>query len=317
MLKKIIPFLGFISCSCVYADDVSYANQDESKTATQVSSSQNDKTTENTSSEDDGIDQSIIDDILKEPTKKSSSKKVKTENQESSAEEETEEDDKPSPFTSEVEFGFQSHSGNTDTLSLNARLQGTYVSGPVRYQGEFKAYAENEDGEEDKRQMSYQLQSDYKLGPRSYLYGNYKGIDSKYSSYFHDYTFSAGFGYQFYNTSTLTLETELGPGYRYQDPNTDEIDDDDPIFPDVVREAIVRGNLKMNWQALDNLEFETEATVVSGRSNTRVDTDISAATNINDLMAFKVGYSRQNVSKVPEGLDNTDSIVTMNILFSF
>lgn len=63
-----------------------------------------------------------------------------------------------------------------------------------------------------------------------YIYGSFKGIDSKYSSYFHDYTISTGLGYQITNTDSLKVETELGPGYRYQEPNTDEIDDDDPIF---------------------------------------------------------------------------------------
>lgn len=301
VLKKIMPFIGLMTCTYAYAEPAEQT--DDMPTQVTKSDPQPEKT-------QDEIDQAIIDDILNEPSK--SKPKAKQ-----AAVKPDEDDDKPSPFTSEIEFGFQSHTGNTDTLSLNTRLQGTYFSGPVRYQGEFKAYAENEDGEEDKRQMSYQLQGDYKLGPQSYLYSNFKGIDSKYSSYFHDYTFSAGFGYQVYNTSKLTIETEIGPGYRYQDPNTDEIDDDDPIFPEKVREAIVRGNLNAKWKALKNLEFETEATVVSGESNTRVDTDVSATTNMNDLMALKVSYSRQYLSKVPEGLSNDDTIVTINILFSF
>ncbi|MBJ6977663.1 DUF481 domain-containing protein, partial [Vibrio cholerae] len=78
----------------------------------------------------------------------------------------------------------------------------------------------------------------------------------------------------------MVLELELGPGFRYQKPNLDEIDDDDIVFPDLVQEAIFRSNLKAEWQALDNLRFEAEMTMVSGRSNTSLDSNISLTNDI-------------------------------------
>ncbi|GAL13808.1 membrane protein [Vibrio astriarenae] len=171
----------------------------------------------------------------------------------------------PSPWSSEVEFGYQAHSGNSDTQSLNSRLDVEYISGRHRTYGEWKYYLLYKDGDEDKRQSTYSLQSDYKLGPKTYLYGSFRGVDSKYSAYFKDYTLSGGLGYQFYNTDQLILELEVGPGYRYQEPNLDEIDDDDIIFPDLVEEAIFRSNLNTQWSPLDTVTFAAEITLVSGR----------------------------------------------------
>ncbi|MGR5541495.1 DUF481 domain-containing protein, partial [Vibrio campbellii] len=94
----------------------------------------------------------------------------------------------PSPWNSEVEFGYQAHSGNSDTQSLNSRLDIEYISGRHRTYGEWKYYLLYKDGDEDKRQSTYSLQSDYKLGPKTYLYGSFRGVDSKYSAYFKDYT---------------------------------------------------------------------------------------------------------------------------------
>ncbi|MDC5820275.1 DUF481 domain-containing protein [Vibrio europaeus] len=223
----------------------------------------------------------------------------------------------PSPWSSEVEFGYQSHSGNSDSRSLNSRLSAEYVKGRHRTNGEWKYYLLYKDGEEDKRQSSYSAQSDYKLGLKSYLYGSFNGVDSRYSAYFKDYTLSGGLGYQFANTETFLLEFEFGPGFRYQEPNKDEIDDDDIIFPDTVQEGIFRGNLNTKWQALENLSVTASVTVVSGRSNTRTDTDFSVSNNITETIALKLAYSRQYHDKVPEGLFKADSMFSVNLLFAF
>lgn len=225
--------------------------------------------------------------------------------------------DVPSPWNTEVEFGYQAHSGNSDSQSLNSRLSAEYLEGRHRTNGEWKYYLLYKDGEEDKRQSTYTAQSDYKLGPKTYLYGSFKGVDSRYSAYFKDYTLSGGLGYQFSNTEQFVLELELGPGFRYQEPNLDEIDDDDIIFPDIVQEGIFRGNLNTKWQALDNLSISADLTVVTGQSNTRTDTDLSVTNNITEDIALKLAHSRQYHDKVPDGLTKADSIFSVNLLFIF
>ena len=223
----------------------------------------------------------------------------------------------PSPLKTEVEFGYQSHTGNSDSRSLNARLNGEYTAGRHRTSGEWKYYNLYKDGEEDKRQSTYTAQSDYKLSPKTYLYGSFKGVDSRYSAYFKDYTVSSGLGYQFSNTEEFVLEVEVGPGFRYQEPNLDEIDDDDIIFPEIVEEAIFRGNVKTSWQVLPNLQLKADITLVSGHSNLNFDTDLEVINNITDNIALKIAHSRQYHDKVPEGLSQEDSVMSISLLFTF
>lgn len=222
-----------------------------------------------------------------------------------------------SPWSAQAELGYQAHSGNSDSESLNTRLRAEYTEGRHRTSGEWKFYMLYKDGEEDKRQSTYSAQSDYKLGTKTYLYGSFKGVDSKYTAYFKDYTLSSGLGYQFINTDKLIFELEVGPGFRYQEPNLDEIDDDDIVFSDIVEEMIFRGNMRTNWQALKNLSVSADVTMVSGKSNTRTDTELSLTNNITETIALKVSSSRQYHDKVPEGLNKADSIFSINLLFHF
>lgn len=231
----------------------------------------------------------------------------------------TEDDDTspPSPWESQVEFGYQSSKGNDDSQSLNGRLEASYTSGQHRHTGEVKYYLSKEDGETDKDQLSLNLQSDYKISPDYYLYANFKGLETEYSAYFKDYTFSGGLGYQASNTEKLVLELELGPGYRYQNPNLDEIDDDDLIFPETVAEAILRTNITVSWKPMDVLTLASEVTVTSGRSNTRIDSEVSLTNNITEEIALKIAQSQEYLDRVPPGLSKTDSVISVNLLFLF
>lgn len=272
---------------------------------------------------DDDIDEDLIAELLDEEDSSSDEPEKETETTEKTAAKAkpVKTQKKKSSVGSaswlpEIEFGYRSEQGNEDERSLNARLALSHISGRLRNSGEIKIYMKNEDGEEDEREQTYQLQSDYKISPKFYIYGNFKGIDSKYSSYYHDYTVSSGLGYQLTNTETLKIETELGPGYRYQEPNTDEIDDDDPIFPENVDEPIIRASLTANWKPLDNTSFNFDGTMVSGSSNTRFDTEISIINNITEDIALKISQSIEHLSRVPNNLEKTDTILTINILYA-
>lgn len=223
----------------------------------------------------------------------------------------------PSHWTSQVEFGYQSHTGNTDSESLNTRIKGEYIEGRHRTNGEWRFYRLNKNGKEDKRQSNYALQTDYKLGPKSYLYGSFKGIDSRYSAYFTDYTWSAGMGYQLTNTEELLIELEAGPGYRYQKPNLDEIDSDDVVFPNKVKEPIFRSNVKAEWQVFKSLKLAADLNLINGESNTRLDSELSVINNITEDIALKINQSRQYHTKVPEGLSKADSVLSVNLIFLF
>lgn len=223
----------------------------------------------------------------------------------------------PSPWDTQVEFGYQSHSGNTNSKSLNARLGLGYTSGPYRINGEWRYYQVYKDGKEDKRQSSYAAQTDYKLSPDTYFYGSFKGIDSRYSAYFKDYTLSSGLGYQFSNTKDLVFEVEAGPGYRYQEPNQDKIGKKDIVLPDIVEEGIFRAKINSAWQVFDALRLSAKLTAVMGDSNTSLESDINVINNITDDIALKLAHNRIYHNHVPEGLNKADSLFSVSLVFLF
>lgn len=226
-------------------------------------------------------------------------------------------DDVPPPWQSEVELGLQTLSGNSDSITLNTRLGMNYTSGPYRHTSEVKFLLVEKDGEEDKRKGEMESQANYKFDPTRYVLANITYTNDKYGPYFDDFTFATGLGYQAIWREDMTLLLEIGPGYRYQKPNLDEIDDDDLILPHNVQEFIVRGQAELMWQMTKTAELQGRLTTISGPSNTSFEARLSVQTSLIDDLAIKISTTQKYINDVPPGLSNLDSIFTVNMVYQF
>ncbi|PSU31307.1 DUF481 domain-containing protein [Photobacterium lutimaris] len=221
----------------------------------------------------------------------------------------------PPPLTTELELGYQSLGGNSDSQTLNTRIGGTYLKNQYRHSGELRILLAEKDGEEDKRKGQVELQSDKKINERTYILGNVNYVDDRYGPYFTDFTFATGMGYQLIRRETLQVEVEAGPGYRHQEPNLDELDDDDIVFRDTVDELILRGSAKMTWKPSKTVEIGVRLTGIAGNSNSTMEAEFNLTTDISDFAAIKISNNQKLNSWVPEGLKKRDSAMTMNLLF--
>ncbi|WP_299021555.1 YdiY family protein [uncultured Photobacterium sp.] len=221
----------------------------------------------------------------------------------------------PSPWTSELELGYQSLGGNSDSESLNTRIGLTYVKKQLRQKAEAKYLLAEKDGEEDKRKGQIELQSDLKINERTYVLGNANYVDDRYGPYFTDFTLSTGLGYQLLRRETFQMEVEIGPGYRHQEPNIDEIDDDDIIVPETVDELILRGNTKFTWKPSKTVELNARFTGIAGNSNSTLEAQLNLTSAVTENIAIKLSNTQKINSWVPEGLKKRDSTMTINLLF--
>ena len=74
---------------------------------------------------------------------------------------------------------------------------------------------------------------------------------------------------------------------------------------------------RYGWQVVKSLSLDGNITLVAGESNTRMDTQFGLTNTITDDIALKLVHTRQKHSRVPEGLEDTDSVFSANLLFIF
>ena len=80
----------------------------------------------------------------------------------------------PPPLATELELGYQSLGGNSDSQTLNTRIGGVYVKNQYRHSGELRFLLAEKDGEEDKRKGQVELQSDKKINERDLCAGQHQ-----------------------------------------------------------------------------------------------------------------------------------------------
>ncbi len=233
--------------------------------------------------------------------------------------------DEVKPWEAAAELGVVSASGNTETASLQAKLDvkqnldrwtNSYVlTGLVN-----KSEVENDDGSTSNEKTAEKyfgsVKSAYDFGKKSdYLFLFASHAEDKFGSYRRYSTISLGYGLRLIEKETMQLDTEIGPGYV-----TGEKVFEDPILPDyLVTEggSMVRLAGVFAWQITPSAEFKQSISIESAEDNRRTLSETSLSTNISDVMQMKAAFALASDSEVAPGKEKTDTTTSITLVYKF
>jgi len=207
------------------------------------------------------------------------------------------------------EFGLVNTTGNTESFALNLKFELIKTTETWRHRFAGTALRTSEDGVDDNERYTAEIQSDRKLGEKSYLFGVYRYDADKFGAYDPSQTATVGYGYQLMKSETHALKGEIGAGYR----NLKE-----RISGESEGEAIIRILLDDNWQIWKTTSWSNRLLVETGSNNTFSQFNTALAVSMTDRFAVKVGFEVRNNSKIPPGdTEKTDTITTVNLVYGF
>ncbi|WP_394130318.1 YdiY family protein [Shewanella maritima] len=218
----------------------------------------------------------------------------------------------PSDFTAEVEAGLQLNSGNNSTKNFNGRTFFSYDTDQAKQEATLKAYYAADGDQSTAEKFDIYLQSNYKFTD-SYLYGRGELTWDKFGSFTRIYTVSTGYGFDIINDSTTTLSFEIGPGYRYDQPQSSEAEPN----PSDNSSIIVRSAAKYSLKLQEYTSLNADLTAETGEDNNTLTLDLSYKNTFIQDWAFKVGMNFKYNSDVPEDSEKLDTITTFNLLYTF
>ena len=211
-------------------------------------------------------------------------------------------------YIGNIDLGYVSTSGNTETESLNgvfdwtARASENWATG-IHITG-FKNTSEEEREAEN---YTFAWNNRYDLNEKSFLYSILDYMNDNFGAY--DYQAGAyfGYGHQFYKSDDGHFSLGVGLGYRV---NAAVIGEDE-------KENVIRGDLDFAHQLTENARFTQIVSAIWGQE---VDTYMSKSaisTNISENLAMKLSYLVNYNSVVPAGAEKTDRTTTVGISYSF
>ncbi len=224
------------------------------------------------------------------------------------------------------ELGLALTTGNTKSQNLNAKLafkkedatwKHNFFLNALRSKGEAN-------GEYDLTANRYDLgaSSGYKFDERSYLVSAARYENDDFSPYTFQWIVSLGYGYTFIKNAQTEFSAEVGPGYRRLDKRAYILTSGEPpvatiIDPDARGSIVGRGLISYKHKFNDSTSFENTTLVESGSNNTFLQNDAGLAVSMSDKLALKLGYQVRHNSEINPTKENTDQLITTNLVFKF
>ena len=174
-------------------------------------------------------------------------------------------------------------------------------------------YAQSEDSVTDELETSAQRyearwQSDYKITPRAFWFGGLRYERDEFSGFDYQASLTTGLGYRFIDTDRTKFYGQAGIGYRQlQDSLTGEKDD----------AVVYRGDLGFERVLTANTKLTDKLIVEAGSTNTFAGNDLALEVKMNERFGLSLGYGVRYNSEPPPGLESTDTLMTVNLAYSF
>ena len=211
------------------------------------------------------------------------------------------------PIKGEGEFGATASSGNTDTQNLIAKLKLSKQNGA--WNNEIGLAAINSTDSDSTTAERYLITGKTALdfNDKFYAFGSGKYDKDRFSGFDHQATLAAGLGMHVIKSDKVTLDLEAGPGYRFSETDAGEEQD----------EAVLRAGMFYKNQLTDTTHFLQNIVVEAGSDNTTIDSETALTVKMSDNLALKASVIVKNNSDVPVGIEKTDTLTGVSLIYGF
>lgn len=206
-----------------------------------------------------------------------------------------------------AELGVVNTTGNSDTTSANGKfaLKGTDELWTHEYF--LAALRAESDDELTANRLELGGKTARRLGERQYLGFAARHERDDFSAYEHQSTLALNYGAWLVKEEGHSFQIEGGPGVRHArlaDGGGSESD------------ALLRGYADYEHQITESTRFFNTLLVEATPDNTFAQNDIGIAVSINKTLALKAAFQARHNTQAPDGLERTDTLTSVNIVWS-
>lgn len=207
----------------------------------------------------------------------------------------------------EVELGFVSTKGNTETQSISAKSDINDERKNWRHHFHTEALNASAEGVRSAERYNISGQSNYKFNNFDSILVVVNLDDDRFSAYDYQVSIAAGYARRFVDRNDQILDFEIGPGYRINtlDNNTS------------TEESMVRVAAKYILPLSKTSRFQQSLVSEIGEESTLTKSITSVKAQINGSLAMKTTLTLKNNSYVPAGAKKTDTETALTLVYAF
>jgi putative salt-induced outer membrane protein len=211
-------------------------------------------------------------------------------------------------WTGKGTFGGVLARGNTETETVNLNLDiANELEKWTHKAGASMLYAVTNDVTSADR-WELRGETNYKLAERAYVFGTLRYEDDAFTDYAYQATAAVGYGYHFIATEVTKLEGQIGVGGRQSELFLTGAKQED---------AILRGAVNFQHRLTPTTLVYDKFLVESGTDNTFLQNQLGLEVKINETFALALDYAVRHNTDVLPGTDETDQVLTANLVYGF
>jgi putative salt-induced outer membrane protein len=232
-------------------------------------------------------------------------------------------DDAPPPqgWSGKGELGFVDARGNTDAETIDAKLGLSDQIGPWKHSLNVDVLDAKTNNVTSANRKDATWQSNFDLSKQSYVYGSLSYIDDQFSGFAYQANATVGYGRKFVDTASTKLSVQLGAGYGQLQPETPVKNTLGAVIGEdkapKENAAVVQGEAKFEHALSATTKILEDLKVTYADVNTYLQNDLALQVKINNKLALSVAYEVRHNTNPPEGTKATDTLSTVNLVYSF
>ncbi|MFT7087154.1 MAG: putative salt-induced outer membrane protein [Rickettsiales bacterium] len=211
------------------------------------------------------------------------------------------------PWNSSVDLGISIATGNTEQENINANFTSNYDAKKWNTNLRMLAINQKEGDNRTAEQYRALVNSRYKLKTKNYFFGEAEYVKDRFSGYDYRISESLGYGRVFVKNSLTTLEAEASAGMRQSLITSGEKSNS------LMQKTTVRFNHKLTAY----ITFSEQLSVSIDQEAIISESETSIKTKLKDNLYLNFSVNIENISEVPEGTKNTDTLSTLSLGYSF
>jgi putative salt-induced outer membrane protein len=211
-------------------------------------------------------------------------------------------------LTGEGGLGMAVNRGNTDSENLNAKLRLAYQVERWKHQFALEARKNTENEITIGERYLFTAKTDYNFSEHAYSFGALRYDDDRFSGFAYQSSLTAGIGWHAIDSDKTKFDLEIGAGHKESKLETGLMTD---------KETIGRLGEHYETRLTDTTRIIQDLLIEgsSGQTTTELNTALNVA--MNSHLALQLSFGVKRTSNPPPGLEDTDSVSAVNLVYSF
>jgi putative salt-induced outer membrane protein len=219
-------------------------------------------------------------------------------------------------WTGKGEAGIANSTGNSESLSANAKLEVRKKVDDWEHKLGFSGVYVSNDSDATTQRWEVYGESRHTFSVKNFWYGGFRYEDDRFSGFNYQGTLSTGFGRKFIDSDKTKFSAQIGVGYKLFETR----DSFDPVTLVPVpggtdNTAVLVGGFDWDHVLTATTSIYDHFTFEAASENTFLKNEIGVTVKMTDRMALAVAFNVRHNTDPPAGFKQTDTLTTVNLVY--